>query len=67
MRLEDSKLFQQKCVFDQEQQMKEKLMQRERETMEEFLYAELWKRDMEQKIARERIEAENNKKAVEER
>lgn len=47
--------------------MKEKLMQRERETMEEFLYAELWKRDMEQKIARERIEAENNKKAVEER
>ncbi len=44
--------------------MREKMAIKERETMEEFLYAELWKRDMEQKIARERIEAENNRKAV---
>lgn len=44
--------------------MREKVAMKERENMEEFLFAELWKRDMEQKIARERIEAENNKKAV---
>ena len=67
VRLEDSKLFQQKCVFDQQQRMLEKQAQRERETMEEFLYAELWKRDMDIKIARERTEAENKRKAVQEK
>ena len=64
LRKEQGKFFVYQCQMEREKQLMDKKRDVERKIMEEQVYAQLWKLDLQAKEERERIEAEEKKKRV---
>ena len=64
MRKEGSKFYTMHCQMEREKQLMDKMKKQQHDIEEEQIYAQLWKLDQLKKEERERIEAQEKKKLV---